>query len=179
MCIIAISICILVLLAILSVYYTNVPPYVRPSTSSDLLSPASGTILRVNEFDSYKEVVIFLSPFDNHDQFYPLDGVITSSVYDRNGRFEIAKFADKSRYNEKVIVTMDTGIGLIQVKLIAGFLYRHITTENTRGDAVYRGDKLGHIHLGSRVDLLVPKSCSIFVKEGQRVYGGYTIIGRG
>ena len=63
-------------------------------------------------------------------------------------------------------------------KQIAGILARRIVCWKARGDSLGLGERFGMIKFSSRTDVLLPANVQVTVKEGQRVRGGITVIGR-
>jgi len=113
---------------------------------------------------------------DVHAQYVPMDGVVSGVEYDRTGRFSIAYTVDKSIHNEKMITTISTSRGTIKVYQIAGMVTRHIVSYLSSAERVRRGEKLGMICLGSRVDLELPYGVLIRVKAGDVIRGGRDVI---
>lgn len=153
---------------------------ISKSPNNIVTSPAYGKIIKINDNKDNVEIIIFLSPLNKHSQHFPLSGKITSSIYDNSGIFGLANYADKSKYNEKNITTLNTEHGNVIIKQVAGYFYRRISVYKRVGDVVNKGDELGYIHFGSRVDLILPKSKGNFnlaVKENEHVCGPSTIIG--
>jgi phosphatidylserine decarboxylase len=143
-----------------------------------VLSPAYGTIKRIINDGKNITIIIFLSPFDIHYQYYPINGVITNIIHDTTGKFELAYKLDKSRYNEKVITVIQSNNGYVIIKQIAGFYVRRITMNGHIGESINAGQTMGMIKLGSRVDLIVPsQGFNLMVTEGQSVNGFNTIVG--
>jgi len=107
----------------------------------------------------------------------PVSGTIRDLRY-QPGRFRIASRPEASFENEQNTVTIQ-GEGLtVTFKQIAGALARRIVFRKKVGDRVERGERVGLIKFGSRVDLFLPPGSRVEVAEGQRVRGGETIIGR-
>lgn len=175
----------LIILILFIIYFHRHPIINIPNIDNyTILSPAYGTIKKIQTKDNYTHIIIFLSPLDVHVQYYPIRGKVIQQEHDMNGKFHLAFQLNKSDKNEKVITTIKPNINInnIIVQQIAGFLVRRISTtikniKNT-GNDIEPGHKLGMIHLGSRVDLLLPTyNLNILVKENQYVYGPYTQIG--
>ena len=175
-----ISICLVAMMLIFYAYFNRVPQMAPIEChSEDILSPAYGTVLEVNQLDSGLEIIIFLSIFDVHQQYYPVSGTIEDTQYDATGRFEVAQVANKSRMNEKQITTISMPCGLkVVVKQIAGLLARSIEFDGQIGDCITRGQRMGCIRLGSRVDLILPLGSKSYVQKGDTVNGPQTIIAR-
>jgi phosphatidylserine decarboxylase len=136
-------------------------------------SPAYGTIMDIRKEDNGDYyIAIFLSPLDIHYQFAPITGEIIDKKYDATGKFELAYELNKSHQNEKAIYTIRSKRGDFKVFQIAGKLVRRISTFCQVGQQVNRGDPLGLIHFGSRVDIIIPNPKNDFqigVKNGDKV----------
>lgn len=148
---------------------------------NDVYSPAFGKVIKINrEQNGDYFIAIYLSPFDVHYQFSPINGIIQRVDYDASGKFDLAYDLNKSKNNEKNIYTIQTQFGLFKVYQIAGKLVRRITTFKKTNDVVTRGNLLGLIHFGSRVDIIIPNlddNFNVSVKLGQYVCAN-TILGR-
>ena len=122
-------------------------------------------------------VTIFLSIFDVHVQRAPLGGRV-ARYSRRPGRFVAAWREEAGRENERASLGIDTGSGPVLVRQIAGLVARRIATYPREGDTVARGDRIGLIRFGSRVDLFVPAQWPVAVRRGDRVRGGETPVAR-
>lgn len=167
----------LLLLLFLLFFYRN--PYSSSSfPNNTIVAPSFGTVKAIKKEGDKVTIAIFLSPFDVHQQYYPINGTITDRVYDRNGKFEIAFQMDKSRHNEKKIHTIKTPYGTVTVTQIAGFLVRAIVSDEDINTEVKAGKRFGMIKFGSRVDLELPeKNLEIYCNVGDKLSCG-KIIGK-
>lgn len=156
-----------------------------PTEDGLLVSPADGKVVSIAEVkgdfmfaDAVTRVSIFLSPLDVHINRVPVAGKIEEIKY-RPGKFLAAYEAEASRVNEqnalKIVDEKGLALGVVQ---IAGVMARRIVCRVKRGDALARGERFGLIMFGSRTDTYLPKGCRVEVREGQRVKGGETILGR-
>lgn len=146
--------------------------------SNDILCPSYGTIACVETSDDTVRIISYLSPTDVHMQYCPVAGTVVRSIYDRTGKFNIAYKLGKSRLNEKRIHSFSTEFGNIEVVQIAGFLTRRIDSWIAEGYKVSAGQPLGFIHLGSRVDIVLPRAnLHLVVKKGDRLQGGRQRLG--
>jgi phosphatidylserine decarboxylase len=128
-------------------YYDNV-----------VVCPCDGTITDIHQDKDFYFVSIFLSPFNVHNQIYPVNGIVTSQYYDKTGIFSLAINKAKSRYNDKVIHKIQTQYGYVTITQISGFLPRCIVYNHKVNHRVQAGEYLGMIKFGSRVDLKIPKT---------------------
>ncbi|MBT4855911.1 phosphatidylserine decarboxylase family protein [bacterium] len=144
-----------------------------------LVSPTDGRVLNVERKGDTCKITIFLSVFDVHVNWIPTAGVIESMTY-RPGKFIVAWSPKTSDNNERHDVVIKAVNGQrIEVRQIAGLIARRICWWVSPGQTVQRGDKFGMIRFGSRVEILVNRDAlDVYIKKGQYVYGGHTIIGK-
>jgi phosphatidylserine decarboxylase len=122
-----------------------------------------------------QRISIFLSVFDVHVNRSPIGGVIKAVRY-KKGQYLNAMNPDSAQHNERNVVNV-SGQGIeITFKQIAGLLARRIVFNLSEGDTVERGQRVGLIKFGSRVDVLLPEEATLRVKVGQRVKGGSSVL---
>src|SRR5256712_1184834 len=120
-------------------------------------------------------ISIFLSVIDVHVNRSPMEGVIREVVY-RKGKFLNAMGSASAEQNEQNIVTVEGGGQTLVFKQIAGLLARRIVFTKKIGDHVQRGERVGMIKFGSRVDVLLDASARVQVKVGDHVKGGASVL---
>ena len=148
-----------------------------------ILAPADGLVTRIDTIEDpemgpgrYHRIVTFLSVFDIHVQRVPTAGEVTVSHYAR-GRKVAAFREDAGDVNEKHLSVIRRGNGdLVGIRQIAGLLARRVVCYLKEGDRVHRGQLMGLIKFGSRVDLLVPESYRVLIKKGDRLKNGATPV---
>jgi phosphatidylserine decarboxylase len=117
-----------------------------------------------------------LSVFDVHIVRAPVAGRIVRSHY-VPGAFLNAELDKASEENERraLVIETETGqkIGLV---LIAGLVARRIVTFVGEGASVARGERIGLIRFGSRVDVYLPAGARILGEIGQSAIGGETVL---
>ena len=170
------------LLAAFMAYFFRDPQRNAPSDVNVIVSPADGRVTRVRQLSpedaaSPTVISIFLSPLDVHINRAPIAGTITDVTY-QHGKFLMATDEDSSLVNEQNALTIRGANVTVVCKQIAGILARRIICWKQAGDAVAIGERFGLIKFSSRTDLIVPPGIEITVREGARVFGGETIIGR-
>jgi phosphatidylserine decarboxylase len=151
-----------------------------------ILAPAAGRVTAVDALEdpelgpgTYQRVVTFLSVFDVHVQKAPAGGEVIASRH-AAGRKVAAFRADAGEINEKHLTVIRRPNGdLIGVRQIAGLLARRVVCYLAEGDRVRRGQALGLIKFGSRVDLLVPATYRLLIKKGDRLRNGATPVAAG
>jgi phosphatidylserine decarboxylase len=124
---------------------------------------------------SRHRISVFLSVFDVHVNRSPIAGVIRDVRYQR-GKFLNAMVAKSAEENEQNIVTVEGEGRTVVFKQIAGLIARRIVFNFKVGDQVARGQRVGLIKFGSRVDVLFDRDAAIQVKPGDRVKGGATVL---
>jgi phosphatidylserine decarboxylase len=151
-----------------------------PDAPGVVVSPADGKVTAVAQFTENgqpkRRISIFLNVFDVHVNRSPIAGTITSLFYQK-GKFGNAMSAGSSDANEQNIVTVQGEGQTIVFKQIAGLLARRIVFQPRTGDRVERGQRVGLIKFGSRVDVVLDAAVDVQVKVGDRVAGGSSILG--
>ena len=145
-----------------------------PAESNAIVSPADGKIVRIEADEDGSMVSIFLSVFDVHVNRAPIGGVITKRDHQK-GSFLVAYDGRASVENERLELCI-TGDRELTFRLIAGIVARRIVVWKQQGERVEKGDRIGLIRFGSRVDIILPAGCKVGVKEGDRVSGGSSIL---
>src|SRR5207253_1234503 len=120
---------------------------------------------------------IFLSIFDGHIQRSPVAGRVTSIRY-MPGVFLDARDPRAPFANESNSIEFQTARGRVMVKQIAGLIARRIVCFVREDDDIELGERIGLIRFGSQVDLYVPQDAQLSVKEGDKMVGGMTLVGR-
>jgi phosphatidylserine decarboxylase len=142
-----------------------------------ILSPADGTIVGVKKEVGGTTVSIFMSVFNCHVNRAPAAGTIEKISYKR-GRFLPANKREASRQNEQNAFQLQTPEGLkVRFVQVAGIIARRIVCYMRKGDQVQRGEIVGAILFGSRVDVYLPLRVAVRVHEGERVKGGKSVLG--
>ncbi|MHC1610646.1 MAG: phosphatidylserine decarboxylase [Candidatus Methanospirareceae archaeon] len=140
--------------------------------NEEMLSPASGKILRIGE--ESRTITIFMHLHNLHIITAPLDGVV-EEITPEKGRFKPAFFRS-SDFNTRNTIRLSTEYGDIRIVQIAGFFTRRIICEVEEGQEIKKGERIGKICFGSRVDVSIPSGFEILVKEGARVKCRRTVI---
>jgi phosphatidylserine decarboxylase len=155
------------------------PDRVIPSEPGAIVSPGDGRVVVVQDEDYAgkrgKRVSIFLAVWNVHVNRSPAAGRITKIEY-RPGKFVAAMRASASAENEQNVFRLSTDAGELVFKQIAGLIARRVVSWKKDGDIVARGERIGLVRFGSRVDLWVPRQAEILVKVGQNVKGGSSIL---
>jgi len=169
-----------VLLAAFFLWFFRDPARTIPTGQGIVVSPGDGKVEVVQLADTTSgtqmRVSIFLSVFNVHVNRVPVEGTVTLVEW-REGKFLNAMNAQSSELNEQTLVAIDTGEFVVSFKQIAGLLARRIVCNLKAGDRVERGQRMGLIKFGSRVDVLMPADTLLKVKVGDRVKGGSSVLG--
>jgi phosphatidylserine decarboxylase len=168
-----------VLLAAFFLWFFRDPRRTIPAGSGLIVSPGDGLVTETAAIATpngpRQRISIFLSVFDVHVNRSPIGGVLSRVSY-RKGQYLNAMNPASADRNEQNSVTV-TGEGIeVTFKQIAGLLARRIVFNLCEGDTVERGQRVGLIKFGSRVDVLIPGEAALRVKVGQRVKGGSSVL---
>ena len=151
-----------------------------PAGPDVIVSPADGRVVQLTEEDhggrARRRLSIFMSPLDVHVNRAPVAGTVKDITY-RKGSFRVASQDRASVENEQNIFTLQGEWGEVVVKQIAGLLARRIVFWKHVGDSLRRGERVGMIKFGSRVDVLVEPTVEWQVRVGDRVRAGSSILG--
>ncbi len=148
-----------------------------PEGDNLIVSPADGKVIAIEEHDDCRQVSIFLSIFNVHVNRIPVSGIV-ESVERKKGKYKAAFNKQASKINNRVETEINSDNGPVRVHQVSGMVARRIICRVKHGQNVKKGDKLGLIMFGSRVDLFVPLNASIEISVGKWVYGAKTVIGR-
>jgi phosphatidylserine decarboxylase len=169
-----------VLLAGFFLWFFRDPERTIPDGADAIVSPADGKVTDVSPITingiRCARVSIFLSVVDVHVNRSPIGGVIQEVTYHK-GKFLNAMNPASAEQNEQNVVTVEGDGQTVVFKQIAGLLARRIVFNKKVGDRVERGERVGLIKFGSRVDVLFDASANLSVKVGDRVKGGSSLLG--
>jgi phosphatidylserine decarboxylase len=164
-------------------YFFRDPDRRVPQDRDVAVSPADGKVMIAGPSDgrwsppgAWNQVTIFLSPMDVHMNRSPVAGRITRIDY-RPGRF-LPAYKEASNDNELNELWIDSGGRTIVFRQVVGLLARRIVCRVDEGATVERGERIGLMKFGSRMDVFLPADAEVLVSVGQRVVGGETIIAR-
>lgn len=148
---------------------------------SGIVAPADG---KIHEIKNIKDELIgecikistFMNVYNVHVNRMPLNGSVKDIIH--HSGMHLPAFKKESERNERVTITIDTRIGIVKVIQIAGTLARRITSYIKKEDKLKKGEKIGIIKLGSRVDLYLPakKIKNINVEIGHMIKAGETTL---
>jgi phosphatidylserine decarboxylase len=155
----------------------------KRKTGTGVVAVADGVIREItdeddNDVGKCTKISTFMNIHNVHVNRMPLDGKILDVVHYDGAH--LPAFKKESERNERVIFHIKTDMGRIKVIQIAGTLARRIVPYIKKGDAVKKGEKIGIIRLGSRVDIYLPtkKIQTITVNVKDRVNAGEDTIAK-
>lgn len=172
---------LLVFLALFVFYFFRNPERKIPADPNAIVSPGDGRVVVVKD-EPYagtpgKRISIFLAVWNVHVNRSPAAGTITRLDY-KPGKFMAAWAETASLDNEQNIYTLNSEHGELVFKQIAGWVARRVVSWKKQGDVVARGERVGLVRFGSRVDLWMPANAELAVKVGDHVKGGSSILAR-
>ena len=155
------------------------PERAIPSGPGLVVSPADGKVTSIGnvevEGQAWLRISIFLNVFNVHVNRSPIAGMIRRVQYQK-GRFGNAMSAQSADANEQNIVQVEGEGQTVIFKQIAGLLARRIVFNKKVGDRVARGERIGLIKFGSRVDVLLKPGATLKVRVGDHVAGGSSVL---
>jgi phosphatidylserine decarboxylase len=163
-------------LAVFVAFFFRNPNRQIPEDPRVIVSPADGRVVKVERIGNVTKLSIFLSIFNVHVNRSPMAGRIEAIDYKR-GKFKFAFDHTASVENERNIIMVAQGDLKLVFTQIAGLVARRIVCWKKVGDTVEKGELIGLIRFGSRVDVLFPAGTEVTVERGARVRGGSTPIG--
>jgi len=167
------------LLAAFFLWFFRDPERQIPAVQGAIVSPADGKVTDVSVIEQNGQrrmrTSIFLNVFNVHVNRSPITGVITGVQY-RSGQFRNAMGAISAELNEQNVVTVEGDAGTVSFKQIAGLLARRIVFTKKVGDRVTRGERVGMIKFGSRVDIIFTADAEMKVRVGDNVKGGSSLL---
>lgn len=167
----------LFLVAAFCLYFFRDPERTAPE-GPVAVAPADGKVVHLRDLPGQRSrLSIFLNIFNVHVNRVPVSGVVSRVEY-RQGRFRLAHLEEASAANEQNCLTIETDENPVVVKQIAGLVARRIVCYKREGDKVTKGERLGLIKFGSRLDLELGPEWEFTVRPGDKVRGGSTVVAR-
>jgi len=172
------------LLTAFMTWFFRDPERVPPSEPGAVVSAADGRIVFCGDSppgmsspEPGKMVSVFMSVLDVHVNRAPVSGKVAAVRYNP-GKFLVANVDKASMENEQNRVVLETPEGRrVSYVQIAGLIARRIVCDLSEGDTVQRGQRVGMIRFGSRVDVILPATTILRVRKGNRVRAGESVLG--
>lgn len=162
-------------------YFFRDPDRHVPQEPDLVVSPADGKVMIAGPSDGrwapagdWKQITIFLSPMDVHMNRIPVDGRVTKIEY-KPGKF-LPAYDDGSNDNEMNEIWIDHHGHTVVVRQVVGILARRIVCRVSEGQTLARGERIGLMKFGSRMDVFLPTQAELRVKVGEQVVGGETVL---
>jgi phosphatidylserine decarboxylase len=164
-------------------YFFRDPDRRIPAGEGLVVSPADGRVMIAGPSDgrwsppgAWSQITIFLSPADVHINRTPVEGRVSRIEY-RPGRF-LPAYRREACENELNEIWIDRGGEMIVVRQVVGVLARRIVCRIVEGQTLERGERIGLMKFGSRMDVFLPADAEILVQVGQQVVAGETVLAR-
>ncbi|MEE4289331.1 MAG: phosphatidylserine decarboxylase, partial [Erythrobacter sp.] len=171
------------------------PERVVPQTEAAIIAPADGIVSLISMVEPPLElqvedgsgapglppgpvarISIFMSVFDVHINRAPIAGIVRRLIY-IPGKFVNADLDKASEENERQHLLIERGDGLLLgFTQIAGLVARRIVPFVKPGNTLAKGQRVGLIRFGSRVDVYLPAGTDPRVVLGQKVVAGETVL---
>ena len=162
-------------------YFFRDPERQVPQDADLVVSPADGRVMIAGPSDQrwapegeWKQITIFLSPMDVHMNRTPVAGRVTSVKY-KPGSF-LPAYNEGSNDNELNEIWIDHHGHTVVVRQVVGILARRIVCRIVEGQELARGERIGLMKFGSRMDVFLPVDAELRVSVGERVVGGETVL---
>jgi phosphatidylserine decarboxylase len=164
-------------------YFFRDPERTIPQEEGLVVSPADGRVVIAGPTDGrwsppgdWQQITIFLSPMDVHMNRTPVAGRITRVEY-RPGTF-LPAYREDAGQNELNEIWIDhNGVDIV-VRQVVGILARRIVCRVDEGQTLERGERIGLMKFGSRMDVFLPTRARLLVQVGQHVVAGETVLAR-
>jgi len=164
-------------------YFFRDPERTIPQEAGLVVSPADGRVVIAGPTDGrwsppgdWQQITIFLSPMDVHMNRTPVAGRITRVEY-RPGKF-LPAYREDAGQNELNEIWIDHNGEDIVVRQVVGILARRIVCRVNEGQSLERGERIGLMKFGSRMDVFLPARARLLVQVGQHVVAGETVLAR-
>lgn len=172
---------VFVCLALFVFYFFRNPEREIPAGPGLIVSPGDGRVVVVKD-ECYtgragKRISVFLAVWNVHVNRSPAAGTISRLDY-KPGKFMAAWAETASLDNEQNVFTLASEHGELVFKQIAGWVARRVVSWKKQGDIVARGERVGLVRFGSRVDIWMPENVEVLVNVGERVKGGSSVLAR-
>ena len=168
------KICIFfIIILIFLIFFYRIPSYTF-SKKKNIVSPCAGKIIKIEKTPTHNKLYIFLSVFDPHIQIAPVSGKIVQYEY-IEGKYQLAYKLEKDNYRSRFITQIRSKYGTVEIIQNTGLVARRIKNFYKLNQNIKKGNILGIIKFGSRVDISIPIKFKINHKLNDYVSLGDTI----
>ena len=165
-----------------TLYFFRDPERVSEAKTGAVISAADGVIVDVSRLDGAKggeafdlRIAVFMNIFNVHINRTPLDGTVIATSHQPGKKLSVLN--PRAEYdNEYGDTDIRTKHGIVRIRQIAGLIARRVVTRVREGDDLTRGERIGLIRFGSRVDVFLPAGYKPTVNNGDKVKAGVTVI---
>lgn len=168
-----------VLLAVFFLWFFRDPRRKIPEAPGLIVSPADGKVTAIRKVPSTDgeqyHISIFLNVFNVHVNRAPIAGTIRAIDY-KKGEYLNAMNPASAEKNEQNRVEIAGELCTVRFTQIAGLLARRIVFTKKVADWVHRGERVGLIKFGSRMDVFFPGECELQIALGDHVSGGSSVL---
>lgn len=168
------------------------PDRTTPDDEYLLISPADGHVADITNVGADSplgcegvKIGIFMNIFDVHVNRSPAAARVVSCEH-MDGAFLDARDPTAATRNESTTIRLACTRGgnnqdkeyPLAIRQVAGLIARRIVTDLAEGQQLRRGQRIGMIKFGSRVELFVPRELvgRVEVRLAQRVLAGTTVL---
>ena len=162
-------------------YFFRDPERSVPQAPGLIVAPADGRVIVAGPSDPatsppgrWQQIAIFLSPLDVHINRSPAAGRVTRIEY-KPGRF-LPAYDRQAGENEANEVWLDADGKPVVFRQVVGVLARRIVCRIEEGQELARGERVGLMKFGSRMDVFLPLDAELLVAVGQPVIAGETVL---
>lgn len=162
-------------------YFFRDPDREVPQAPGLVVAPADGRVMIAGPSDhrwappgDWKQITIFLSPIDVHINRTPVEGRVTKIEY-RPGKF-LPAYNELANDNELNELWLDSNGRTVVVRQVVGILARRIVCRVVEGQQLERGERIGLMKFGSRMDVFLPTEAELHVRVGQQTLAGETVL---
>jgi len=176
-----VAICCAIVLILFAQFF-RIPKRSPKGSGADVIAPSDGKVVVIEKVfegeyfkDERMQVSIFMSPLNVHCQWSPIPGIVKYAEY-HAGKYLVAWHPKSSTENERTTLVIEGEHGEVLFRQIAGAVARRIRYYIKPGLKLERGDEVGFIKFGSRIDLYLPLDAKINVNLDEKVTGKETLI---
>ena len=174
--------CVFCIIFFFAFIFLSDPERKGPIDNQSVVSAADGVVIDVStvETEGFHDkralrIAVFMNVFNVHVNRSPVSGTVLKTVHKPGKKISAYKKRAENE-NECGDTDIETSLGLVRVRQIAGLVARRVVTRVHSGDVLGRGDRIGIIRFGSRVDVFLPLTYAAVVDEGDHVRAGESVI---